>query len=249
MKIGINCGHTLTGTIGGGASGYLDESKETRAVGYALMELLRKAGHTIVDCTNDRASSVNENLSEICRLANAQPLDMFLSIHLNAGGGQGTEIFTYGGIDKANAGKILKSLVDLGFKNRGIKDGKNLYVVRRSNAPACLLEVCFVDTATDAMLYNKLGAERIARAIAETITENKIESEDLTLSQYEELKNTKQDKPFIYNYIDDNMPEWAKPTIQKLVDKGILKGDDNGLNLTEDLMRILVINDRAGLYD
>lgn len=53
----------------------------------------------------------------------------------------------------------------------------------------------------------------------------------------------------IYNYIDCNMPEWARPTIQKLVDKGCLKGDENGLNLTDELLRILVINDRAGLYD
>ena len=62
-------------------------------------------------------------------------------------------------------------------------------------------------------------------------------------------KVDKLTNPMIYNYIDDNMPEWARPTIQKLVDKGILKGDENGLNLTEDLMRILVINDRAGIYD
>ena len=55
--------------------------------------------------------------------------------------------------------------------------------------------------------------------------------------------------PMIYNYIDDNMPEWARPTIQKLVDKGFLRGDENGLGLTDDLLRVLVINDRAGLYD
>lgn len=55
--------------------------------------------------------------------------------------------------------------------------------------------------------------------------------------------------PMIYNYIDKNMPAWARPTIQKLVNKGYLQGDDGGLNLTDDLLRILVINDRAGLYD
>lgn len=84
------------------------------------------------------------------------------------------------------------------------------------------------------------------------------ESEELTISQYDELKKMISDlsdkidrleNPMIYNYIDDNMPEWARPTIQKLVDKGVLKGDGNGLNLTEDLMRMLVINDRGGLYD
>ena len=59
----------------------------------------------------------------------------------------------------------------------------------------------------------------------------------------------KLEKPMIYNYIDKNMPEWARPTIQKLVDKGFLKGDGGGLGLTDELLRILVINDRAGLYD
>lgn len=53
----------------------------------------------------------------------------------------------------------------------------------------------------------------------------------------------------IYNYIDQNMPQWARPTIQKLVDKGILKGNEQGeLGLDDDLLRMLVINDRAGIY-
>lgn len=62
-------------------------------------------------------------------------------------------------------------------------------------------------------------------------------------------KIDKLTKPVIYNYIDKNMPDWAKPTIKKLVDKGYLQGNENGLNLTDDLLRVLVINDRAGLYD
>ena len=85
-----------------------------------------------------------------------------------------------------------------------------------------------------------------------------LKSEGLTVDQYNELKMMIQDlsmkvdkllNPMIYNYIDDNMPGWARPTIQKLVDKGVLQGDGNGLNLTEEAMRILVINDRTGLYD
>lgn len=84
------------------------------------------------------------------------------------------------------------------------------------------------------------------------------ESEELTMSQYDELKKMISDlsnkvdrleNPMIYNYIDDSIPEWARPTIQKLVNKGVLQGDNNGLNLTDELLRLLVINDRAGLYD
>jgi N-acetylmuramoyl-L-alanine amidase len=52
-----------------------------------------------------------------------------------------------------------------------------------------------------------------------------------------------------YDWIKD-MPDWAKPTVEKLYNRGIIKGDENGaLNLTEDIMRVLVWHDRLGLYD
>lgn len=74
---------------------------------------------------------------------------------------------------------------------------------------------------------------------------------NLLVEAVERLQTTvdKLANPMIYNYIDKNMPDWAKPTIQKLVDKGYLQGNENGLNLTDELLRILVVNDRAGLYD
>ena len=45
------------------------------------------------------------------------------------------------------------------------------------------------------------------------------------------------------------MPNWAKPTIKKLVDKGVLVGTEEGLNLNTLMMRILVILDRIGIFD
>ena len=82
------------------------------------------------------------------------------------------------------------------------------------------------------------------------------ESEDEPMTNEERAKFNalvgaveKLANPMVYNYIDDNMPTWAKPTVQKLVDKKALKGDGNGLGLTDELLRILVINDRMGLYD
>lgn len=53
----------------------------------------------------------------------------------------------------------------------------------------------------------------------------------------------------IYNYMDNSMPEWARGTIQKLIDKKFLKGNEKGeLGLNDTMLRVLVINDRAGLY-
>lgn len=51
-----------------------------------------------------------------------------------------------------------------------------------------------------------------------------------------------------YNTIDE-VPEYAKETIQKLIDKKILLGNENGLDLSEDMIRILVFNDRAKFYE
>lgn len=45
------------------------------------------------------------------------------------------------------------------------------------------------------------------------------------------------------------LPRWAAPTVEKLVRGGILLGRDGGLDLTDDMMRILVILDRAGCFD
>ena len=53
----------------------------------------------------------------------------------------------------------------------------------------------------------------------------------------------------IYNYIDDNMPEFAKPTIRKLCQKGFLEGEKDGLNLTYDMLRIFTVLDRPGVFD
>lgn len=67
-----------------------------------------------------------------------------------------------------------------------------------------------------------------------------------TLVEQVEKLTLAQEK--IYHYTEE-LPDWAKPTIQKLLDKGIYAGSsESDLNLTETLMRILVINDRTGIY-
>ena len=58
---------------------------------------------------------------------------------------------------------------------------------------------------------------------------------------------SEREKMIRYNTIAD-VPDWGKPTVQKLIDAGALKGTKDGLNLSEDMLRILVINDRMGLY-
>ena len=51
-------------------------------------------------------------------------------------------------------------------------------------------------------------------------------------------------KPDIYDYIDENMPEWARKPVQAAVDKGILKGDKE----TYEDLKVLTWMHRAGIF-
>lgn len=55
-------------------------------------------------------------------------------------------------------------------------------------------------------------------------------------------------KDVVYNSINE-LPDWGRDTVKKLIDKGILAGSEEGLDLSYTMLRLLVINDRAGLYD
>ena len=48
-----------------------------------------------------------------------------------------------------------------------------------------------------------------------------------------------------YNTVAE-CPAWSRETVQKLVDKGYLGGNGQGLDLSLDMVRLLVILDRAG---
>ena len=92
----------------------------------------------------------------------------------------------------------------------------------------------------------------------------KLKGEDLTMAQYEELKNminvlngninslsnsidktadrvTRLENPMVYNYIDDNMPEWAREAVSWAVENGIVKGDESGLNLDNKDVRYITM--------
>jgi N-acetylmuramoyl-L-alanine amidase CwlA len=53
-----------------------------------------------------------------------------------------------------------------------------------------------------------------------------------------------------YNTIQEIEKEapWAAPTVNKLIANGCLNGTGTGLDLSMDMLRLLVINDRAGCY-
>lgn len=173
MRINVHGGHSLKCR---GASGYLDEVNEDRKVKNRVIELLRANGHTVYDCTDDNSTSQNANLKAIVNKCNSHYVDLDVSIHLNAGGGTGTEVYVYSNSSKAKdeATRIAEKISNtLGIRNRGVKTSTQLYVLRKTNSPALLIECCFVDNATDKAHWN---VEKCAKAIVEGILNKSVET-------------------------------------------------------------------------
>lgn len=172
MRICINAGHTRLGAGTGAEYKGLNESAIVRQVTASLAEKLRERGHKVTAATVDRASTQNAYLREVCARANATDADLFISLHCNASAthlGKGVECFTWKGRKVKQAVQICDNLADLGFKNRGVKDGSKLYVVKHTKATAVLVELFFLDNATDRELFTKHGADKLAEAIAKAI--------------------------------------------------------------------------------
>ena len=166
-KYNVHGGHN---SIVPGASKYLNEVTEDRKVKNKVIQLLKAAGHTVYDCTDDSGKTVGANLANIVAKCNKHTVDLDISIHLNAGGGTGAEVFYYTG---SAAGKTKAAAVSqkvaaaLGIRNRGAKSSSGLYVLKNTKATAILVECCFVDSKTD---RGKWNVDKCAAAIVEAIT-------------------------------------------------------------------------------
>jgi N-acetylmuramoyl-L-alanine amidase len=166
MKIALDFGHTLRGADTGAEGNGRREQDCTREIGNKLYNKLVNAGYEVKIVSVDSANSVNESLSARVNNANNWGANLYISIHLNSGGGTGTEVFTYKGQENAYARNILNSICSLGYTNRGIK-GSNLYVINHTNMSAMLIECCFIDNAHDMGMY---AADNFAEAIYRGIT-------------------------------------------------------------------------------
>ncbi len=151
-----------------GASGYLDEVTEDRKVKDAVIKYLRAAGHTVYDCTDDAGTTQSKNLANIVAKCNAHSgITLDISIHLNAGGGTGCEVYYTSSKGKTYAGKVSAAVAKaLGIKDRGAKESDILYVLNHTTAPAILAECCFVDNKTDKAAWD---VDKCAKAIVEAV--------------------------------------------------------------------------------
>lgn len=165
MILNVHAGHNFKVP---GASGIFSETVEDRNVKNLVISKLQNLGHTVYDCTDENGTTQGKNLANIVAKCNAHSVDLDISIHFNSfnGASYGVEVWQYSNTQEV-AQNICNAIAKLGFKNRGVKTSTSLYVLKKTKAPAILIECCFCDSATDAALYN---AETMANAIVKGLT-------------------------------------------------------------------------------
>ena len=156
MRICLDPGHggSDPGAVGNG----LLEKNLTLAICLELKPLLEKNGISVI-LTRDGDYSpghlegnINGELKARVTIAEKNNVDLFVAVHINAGGGTGQEILIpgKGGQAEKAANKVLPFLVSVGsWANRGVKM-QNVLVLRETSMPAILTESGFIDHIKDA---------------------------------------------------------------------------------------------------
>ena len=195
MRIVIDMGHTPTSP---GASGYLDELTCDREAGKRIIAELERRGHTVFNSTPSDWVPYPQEVNERCAYTNSLPnIDLFCSLHLNAGGGHGTEVLHYLG-DRTGgtyAARISANVAKaLGITNRGAKPNDWVGVICNTNPTAVLIEFCFVDSYDDAQAWWSTPWDDIVQAVCDGI-EGKSWSKDPNPSPKPEPTPEPEPKP------------------------------------------------------
>ncbi|EDS76773.1 lysin [Clostridium botulinum C str. Eklund] len=211
MKIFIDPGHG--GSDSGATGNGLLEKDIVLDISLREAKIFKELGHEV---KLSRSSDIFVPLSRRALGANNWGAKLFISNHVNAGGGVGSEVWhsIYGGKGKEYASMVESNLARL-FKSRGIKSkkGKNgdyLYVIRNTQMPAILNEFGFIDNLGDSQ---KLRREDIRQKCAEAVVfsictrTNKVQipSENSTLKRLLKLTDPMQygdDVKLIQKYLN-----------------------------------------------
>ncbi len=211
---------------------------------YRIKALLERHG---VEVTLTRWDEHDVSLAQRVKVANGiRDLDLFVSLHSNAAGSgaqwmnaRGLSVYVYASDSRSTAaGQAVmdrQKAAGVTVRNGGRpNDGSKLYVVRKTNAPAILVEHLFHDNLEDvALLKDDAYRQRMAEADAKGILDY------LGIAWVDEKKEeiTMEDK---------NKPaDWAKAAWDKAKALGVLDGTRPRDPITRQ--EAAVILDRLGL--
>lgn len=245
MKVCLDPGHGGydPGAVGNG----LLEKVLTLAICLELKPLLEYNGISAI-LTRDGDYSpghlegnLNGELQARVDIAEKNKVDLFLAIHVNAGGGTGEEVLVVGtgGRAEVAANKVLPFLVSAGsWANRGVKT-QNVLVLRETSMPAILTENGFIDHPMDA---TKLKDPNFRHALAVAHAKGIC---DYFGIQYKDSKPEQPKPDILYRVILDgkqtmalSSQENAITEVKKAVDsgqvlRGVVQRTTDGVNIFE----------------
>jgi N-acetylmuramoyl-L-alanine amidase len=235
VKVCLDPGHG--GRDSGAVNGSRHEADDNLRMALAAGAVLERQG---VAVAYTRTTDVYMDF--VPRLNAAKGADMMLSIHRNAfsaASAHGVEVlYRYDASIPAARAVLAEVLAVAGMADRGVKKFQ-AGVLSGEGRPGCLAELGFISNAGDNALYDEHFD-----AYATALARGAMAALGLPWKDDE-----KEDVEVRYKDIAD-IPEWGKKTVRKLLDRSLLAGKgEAGLDLSEDMLRLFVVNDRAGLYD
>lgn len=144
------------------------EKDDTLRLVLAIGEILQ---NNELDVLYTRTTDVYESPYQKAMEANEAGADYFVSIHRNSFptdntvSGVESLVYDLSGIKLEMAENINSQLETVGFVNLGVKARPNLVVLRRTQMPAVLVEVGFLNSDVDNQLFDE-NFDDIAQAIA-----------------------------------------------------------------------------------
>lgn len=162
-KVYIDAGHggKDAGAVGNG----LKEKDLTLKISLRLADYL-KNNYENVEVKLSRTGDTYPSLSQRAHEANVWGADLFVSEHINAGGGTGIETLIHKGLSLTSTtgqkatlfnNHVIQSLNNKKYniRNRGVKNERNIAVLRETKMTAILPETLFIDNKNDANLLKQ----------------------------------------------------------------------------------------------
>ena len=168
-KVVLDAGHG--GANPGATYNGRRESDDALALVLAVGEILENNG---VEVVYTRTADVYESPYQKAMEGNESGADYFVSIHRNSSpypnqySGVESLVYSRYGAAAALAANINEQLEQVGFLNLGVNERPNLVVLNRTQMPAVLVEVGFINTDADNQLLDE-RFEETAQAIADGI--------------------------------------------------------------------------------
>lgn len=180
MRIAITAGHNIyNGKYfdPGATNPPLTEADIVKQTVALLIPMLERQGHIVLDCTpyNEKFPDNRSSHVERCKRVDKFNADIYIDLHLNAGGGTGVEVWVHnmGSKSVPYATKIAENISkDMNLINRGIKAKPTFWSVSLTSKPALIVEGAFIDNNSD---MEKLTPIKYATAIAKAFGEIKVD--------------------------------------------------------------------------